>query len=407
MTFFEDGFKKNGLIWLRYIYFAFVGCLIGAIIGLAETIFCLGLNWIFKIRVGHEMSLLIAMPFVGLLIIFIFVKYGGQSKEGMNLVFKVDQGKSRTITYRLVPCMVLSTWLTHLVGGSVGREGVAVQIGATLSYRIGKKLPFSIPKSMLLETGIAAGFAGLFGTPIAAAFFGLEVLVSGAIRYEGLCSALTGSFMAAYISSLFGIHAEQFALPHVSITFFLMLRVILLGIICAFIGMFFSKSLQFMRNNLAKLWPNPYQRIFIMGIICAGLLALFDQGRYSGLGVNLIDAAMHGQTIYPWDWILKLVMTVLVLASGFQGGEVMPLFSIGTCLGYWIGSLIGIPPMFAAAMGYAALFAAGTNTLLAPIAIGMEIFGTQYFLPIFIVCAIAFLLNKNHSIYVLQRNLRL
>ena len=132
MTFFEDGFKKNGLIWLRYIYFAFVGCLIGAIIGLAETIFCLGLNWIFKIRVGHEMSLLIAMPFVGLLIIFIFVKYGGQSKEGMNLVFKVDQGKSRTITYRLVPCMVLSTWLTHLVGGSVGREGVAVQIGATL-----------------------------------------------------------------------------------------------------------------------------------------------------------------------------------------------------------------------------------------------------------------------------------
>ncbi|MDX8418310.1 MAG: chloride channel protein [Absicoccus sp.] len=407
MTFFEDGFKKNGLIWLRYIYYALVGCLIGAIVGLAETIFCLVLNGIFKIRVGLEMPLLLLMPFAGLLIVYIFVHYGGKSKEGMNLVFKVDQGKYSTITYLLVPCMAISTWLTHLVGGSVGREGVAVQIGATLSYRIGEKLPFSIPKSMLLETGIAAGFSGLFGTPIAAAFFGLEVLVSGAIRYEGLCSALTGSFMAAYISGLFGIHATQFVLPHVSITFFLMLRVIVLGIVCAFIGMFFSKSLQFMRNNLAKLWPNPYQRIFIMGILCAVLLATLYHGRYCGLGVNLIQAAMTGKTIYPWDWILKLVMTVLVLASGFQGGEVMPLFTIGTCLGYWIGTLLGIPPMFAAALGYAALFAAGTNTLLAPIAIGMEIFGTQYFMPFFIVCAIAFLLNKNHSIYVLQRNLRI
>lgn len=407
MTFFEDGFKKNGLIWLRYIYYALVGCLIGAIVGLAETIFCLVLNGIFKIRVGLEMPLLLLMPFAGLLIVYIFVHYGGKSKEGMNLVFKVDQGKYSTITYLLVPCMAISTWLTHLVGGSVGREGVAVQIGATLSYRIGEKLPFSIPKSMLLETGIAAGFSGLFGTPIAAAFFGLEVLVSGAIRYEGLCSALTGSFMAAYISGLFGIHATQFVLPHVSITFFLMLRVIVLGIVCAFIGMFFSKSLQFMRNNLAKLWPNPYQRIFIMGILCAVLLATLYHGRYCGLGVNLIQAAMTGKTIYPWDWILKLIMTVLVLASGFQGGEVMPLFTIGTCLGYWIGTLLGIPPMFAAALGYAALFAAGTNTLLAPIAIGMEIFGTQYFMPFFIVCAIAFLLNKNHSIYVLQRNLRI
>ena len=339
MTFFEDGFKKNGLIWLRYIYYALVGCLIGAIVGLAETIFCLVLNGIFKIRVGLEMPLLLLMPFAGLLIVYIFVHYGGKSKEGMNLVFKVDQGKYSTITYLLVPCMAISTWLTHLVGGSVGREGVAVQIGATLSYRIGEKLPFSIPKSMLLETGIAAGFSGLFGTPIAAAFFGLEVLVSGAIRYEGLCSALTGSFMAAYISGLFGIHATQFVLPHVSITFFLMLRVSVLGIVCAFIGMFFSKSLQFMRNNLAKLWPNPYQRIFIMGILCAVLLATLYHGRYCGLGVNLIQAAMTGKTIYPWDWILKLIMTVLVLASGFQGGEVMPLFTIGTCLGYWIGTL--------------------------------------------------------------------
>lgn len=181
--------------------------------------FCLVLNGIFKVRVGYEMPLLLLMPFAGLMIVYIFVHYGGKSKEGMNLVFKVDQGKYSTITYLLVPCMAVSTWLTHLVGGSVGREGVAVQIGATLSYRIGEKLPFSIPKSMLLETGIAAGFSGLFGTPIAAAFFGLEVLVSGAIRYEGLCSALAGSFMAAYISSLFGIHATQFALPHVTFTF--------------------------------------------------------------------------------------------------------------------------------------------------------------------------------------------
>lgn len=377
---------------------------IGLIVGAIDAVFGRMLLAIGSFRDAHLALLLPFLALAGLAIVFCYKKWGKNTGRGMSLVFDVGHGREESISLRLVPLIMGGTWATHLFGGSAGREGVAVQIGATVSHWIGRKLPFKHPGNTFLLIGMAAGFAGLFRTPLAATVFALEVLVAGRLEYRALFPALIASLVASATSGALGLEKFEVALTATAVLDAAgIARLAILGIVFGIAGGTFAWCLAHAKTLAGRLAPNPYVRIGVTGAALSIVLFALWQGRYCGLGTNLISAAFaNGATIYSWDWIAKFILTIVTLATGYQGGEVTPLFSIGASLGVAISGLVGIDPLLCAALGYAATFGGATNTLLAPIFIGCEVFGFSYLPAFFIVCAVAYLFNMDKSIYTLQ-----
>ena len=376
---------------------------IGIIVGIIDTIFGKGLILIGKIRNDYFWYLVPFLPIAGMLITWLYRHFNELSLKGMTLVFETGQQKRDAIPLALIPLVMICTWITHLFGGSAGREGVAVQIGATLSHYFSKYFHFPKNGKALLITGMSAGFGGLFQTPLAALFFAMEVMIVGEIDYKALFPAFIGAFSASYTSHFLGL--EKFSVEitqSMSINNFKsMLLVIVIGLFFGLAGRLFSLSLAKLKEIFKKKFENPYKRIGFISIILVLGLMLF-QGRYSGLGTNLIDLSFHQGTIQIYDWLLKLVFTIITLAIGFQGGEVTPLFSIGASLGIVLALIFHLPIELCAALGYVAVFASATNTLIAPMMISIEVFGGNNMMLFIIVCIFAYLVNGNQSIYGAQ-----
>ena len=398
----KESYQHSYFLYLKLII---AGIIIGFIVGIIDTIFGRGLLLIGDIRKEYLYYFVPFLALAGLLIVFIYQKFAGKTGKGMGLIFEVGHGTEKEIPLRLVPILTVATWITHLFGGSAGREGVAVQLGATFSHRFNKYFNFPDKSKVFLVTGMAAGFGGLFQTPIAALFFGLEVLALGNLQLYALLPAVVAAFTASWTSSFLGL--EKFT--HIvnttlSITPTMFVKFAILGIIFGFSGNLFVYLQSFLKKFAAEKIKNPYYRIFIIGIFLSIILLLLHEGRYTGLGTNLIENSFSGKPIFGYDWILKLLLTTLTLAAGFQGGEVTPLFSIGASLGVVIGIFFGLPIEFVAAAGYISVFGSATNTLLAPIFIGGEVFGFNN-LPFFVIIVIfAYLVNRKISTYGLQKN---
>jgi H+/Cl- antiporter ClcA len=347
----------------------------------------------------------------------------------------------------------VSTWITQLFGGSAGREGAAMQIGSALSYNISKMLPFENAAHIMLVTGLAAGFAGIFQAPMAATAFALEVLLVGHLELSALLPAAAAAFTARKVSSMLGFHKFSVDLNSIldasgfSASVFtnegtldgnLLVKLALMGILFGIVGGGFAKLLGLSQNFFTKKFPNNIKRIAIMGVGISVLLLVFFQGRYAGLGTNLLDmcfgiagnadvignvagdavnvmgtaagdavnvvgtaAAIHG-----YDWIIKFAVTILTLSAGFIGGVVTPLFAIGATFGIFVAGMFGMPLALAAALGFAAVFASASNTLWAPILIAGEIFGFDCLPAFFIVCTVAYICNGGQSIYK-QKKIRI
>lgn len=386
------------------ILLGLAGIPLGLAVGLLDTVFGKVLLEISSFRDLYPVYLIPFLPVAGIVITFCYLRFGGQSSKGMNLIFEAGHGEEEMIPLRLIPFVISGTWLTHLFGGSAGREGVAVQIGATLSHWAGKHLPLKNAADIFLVAGMAAGFAGLFQTPFAAVVFALEVLVSGELRYNALFPALTASLTACGTSRMLGLEKFTFLLTEeISPDIVFFLKLLVAGVIFGIVGGMFAWALKRTKQLASEKIKNPILRIALIGIGLSILLLLFYKGRYAGLGTNLIQASFSGETVYKWDWLMKFILTVLTLAAGFQGGEVTPLFSIGASLGCILSGIIGLPVYLTAALGYAAVFGSATNTLFAAVFIGAEVFGFEYFPYFFIVCTVAYVFNMNKSIYTLQK----
>ena len=387
------------------IILSFIGVPIGAIVGILDTIFGKTLLKITETRQAYSLFLIPFLPFIGVIIVYCYNKYGGKSSKGMSLVFEVSQDKEEKIPLRLIPFIILSTWATHLFGGSAGREGVAVQIGATFSNFISQKIKIENTKKTFLITGMAAGFSGLFQTPLAAIFFAVEVLIAGKIHFKSLLPAITASFTASTVSHLLGLEKFTFTLSsNINLDFITILKLIILGIIFGLVGGSFAVCLKYAKSFFSKKIKNPIKRIFIISIFLSIVFILLYKGRYSGLGTNLINNSFNQGEIYFYDWILKFILTILTLSIGFQGGEVTPLFSIGSSLGVILAMFFNLPIEFVASLGYLSVFGSAANIFFAPIFIGAEVFGYSYMPYFFIVMAFAYTFNFNKSIYSLQEN---
>lgn len=386
------------------VLLGFISIVIGILVGAVETLFGKVLLDVTSIRSNYVFQLIPFLPLAGVLILFTYSKIGKNSLKGMSLIFSVGLKKEETIPKRLVPLAMGSTWVTHLFGGSAGREGVAVQLGGTIAHNLGRALRIKHNTKIVLITGMAAGFAGLFQTPIAAIFFAMEVLIAGSMEYSALFPCIIASFVASYTSHTLGLEKFSLAL-NCSLDYngYFIAKVALLGILFGIIGALFAFILNTCKTFFSITIKNPLLRIFIIGCILSVLLLLFHQGRYSGTGSNLISAAFSQGNIYGYDWVLKFLLTILTISVGFQGGEVTPLFSIGACLGAALAPVFHLPVEFVAALGFVAVFGSGTNTILAPIFIGVEVFGYDYLPYFFVVSAIAYIFNGNKSIYSAQK----
>lgn len=395
--------------WFGLILFSLV---IGCVIGILEVIFGKTLLLVTEWRLSYFNYLILFLPVAGLLIEFLYSRVGGKSRQGMGLIFAVGHGEDDDIPLRLIPIVMFTTWLTHLFGGSAGREGVAVQIGGALSHKVGtgrlrEYLPEENLSQITLVTGMAAGFAGLFQTPMGAVLFALEVLIVGKLQMTALLSATIASFTASFISSYLELEKFSFFVhSQLEVTPQLIGKLIVIGIVFGLVGRLFSFGLAKSKIWVSELIPNQYTRIFLGGVLVAVLIVTLHHGRYAGLGSNLISASFEGKTIYYYDFIFKLLLTIMTLAVGFQGGEVTPLFAIGASLGVILAPILGLPIEVAAAIGYVAVFGSATNTFLAPVIIGGEVFGYHLLPVFFIAMTVAYSCNFNQSIYGKQKILK-
>jgi len=399
--------------YIRTFFVLLTSVIVGVFAGLLCAVFNHGIEFVTELRLAHLVPFLLLLPLAGLLIVFCYKKFGKGSDKGMGLVFGTASGTEERVPARMSLFIIVCSWITHLFGGSAGREGAAVQIGACVADFFRRLFKLDDFKKVIIVAGMAAGFAGLFRTPFTAIFFALEVMTCGILEYSALFPAVVAAFTACTVTGFFGLEKAAFVITTPEWDVFsqdgamLLLRLVLIGILFGLTGAAFAGSLKLCKQYFAKLFPNPYIKVVVIGAVLAVVLLFTHDGRYSGLGENLILAASSkgDGSILPYDFILKLIFTVVTLSIGFQGGEVMPLFSIGASLGFFIGPFLGFDPLASAAFGYAAVFGAATNTMIAPIVVGCEVFGFGH-LPYFaIVVIVARICNFRMSIYGAQKSI--
>ena len=396
--------KEIGKQALRLLALCTVAAAVGVAAGALAAVFGQGLLAIGAVRDAHPGRWLPFLPLAGAVIAWCYRRWGSRAGRGMGLVIDAAFDEEKTIPRRLIPMIFLSTWATHLFGGSAGREGVAVQMGAALGRGAGRLLPMQNAKKRLLKAGMAAGFGGLFRTPFAAALFAVEVTAVGRLDLEALLPVLVASLAASWTSGALGL--EKFTVELTGLPVLdgpMALRLACLGLCFGLVGALFAIGLGRAKAFLGQRMHTPVARAALVGAVVAVASLACHWGRYSGLGTNLITAAFAGGTVYWYDWLAKLLFTVVTLAGGFQGGEVTPLFSIGASLGVWLAPLAGVPVPVAAAAGYCAVFGAASRTLLAPALIAGEVFGWE-FLPFgLLCCAAARVCSGGATIYPAQR----
>ncbi len=388
-------------------------------IGLLVAFFLWLLDNATAMRWQH-LWLVFLLPVAGILIAWLYNTFGKNSQAGNNLIIDEIHQPGGGVPAQMTPLILFTTVLTHLFGGSAGREGTAVQMGGSMASQFARwfKLPQQ-DKQILLMCGMSAGFAAVFGTPVAGTIFALEVLYIGRMKYDALIPCLISGIIAHITCVSCSIKHTQYTIaytgssdsffPHISFDLILLLKVIVAGVLFGFAGFFFAQLSDFIKNKANQLikikWLIPVTGAVLI-VSISYLLGTFD---YLGLGVTnpnpngiSILSAFHtgGAGYFSWFW--KLVLTAITLGMGFKGGEVTPLFFIGATLGNVLAVMSGAPVDLLAGLGFIAVFAAATNTPLACTLMGIELFGSENIIYYAVACFTAYYFSGHSGIYKSQ-----
>jgi len=389
------------------------------VVGSATALFLWSLDRVTGLRFEHPW-LLYLLPVVGLLVAWMYQKVGGHSEKGTNLLIDEIHEPGGGVPRRMAPLILLGTLLTHLSGGSAGREGTAVQMGGSIAGAFGKM--FRMPHRelrILLMAGIAAGFGAVFGTPLAGTIFALEVLVIGRIQYEALLPCLVAALVGNWTCEAWGIvhtHYEVAFMRDQIVAGFhfdgwLLAKVVAASVAFGLCASLFARASHGLAGFLRKVCPNALLRPVIGGVAVIALVHLLGTREFLGLGVwsvnpgdLTISSFFQPGKIVEWAWFWKLLFTVITLSSGFKGGEVTPLFFIGAALGNALSGMMGGPNDLFAALGFVAVFAAAAKTPLACALMGIELFGAQHAGYLATACCVAYFCSGRAGIYRAQRS---
>lgn len=375
-----------------------VGSIIGAIGGVIGSLFHIGVHYATLLRQAHPWILYL-LPAGGLLIVGIYKLCRLEGKGTNAVIESVHFGKDVPIL--LVPAIFVSTVITHLCGGSAGREGAALQIGGGIGYQLGRAM-FLGEKDLPLATlcGMAGVFSALFGTPLAATVFALEVISVGVLYYAGLVPCITASMVAYLVSRTMGVEPTRFTVEMPTLNAWTMVLVAVLAILCAVVSILFCQGLHWADRYAEKFLKNSFLRAVVGGGVIIGLTLLLGTD-YNGAGMDIVELAMTGQA-KPWAWLLKIVFTAVTIGCGFKGGEVVPSFFTGAAFGCVAADLLSLPAGFGAAIGLIAVFCGAVNCPIASVILSVELFGAEGMLYFAMACAISYLLSGYRGLYSSQ-----
>ena len=373
-----------------FIKWLICSAIIGITCGAVGTAFHYSVEYVTQFRSGHRWIIFL-LPAAGLLIVFLYRAGGIKHDKGTNLVIGSIRNPEYNVPFRMAPLIFITTVITHLFGGSAGREGAALQIGGSLGASIGKLIKMDdSDKHIMTLCGMSAVFAALFGTPVTAALFSVEVISIG-ILYD---SALVPCILSATIYFILN------QVPEMSLA--TGIRVIILSVAAAVLSILFCMSMQVIGKTFKKYLKNQYLRILVGGVLLVLLTLAVRCNDYNGAGMNIIEQAIHG-TAKPEAFILKLLFTCITIGCGFRGGEIVPSFFIGATFGCTLGGWIGLDPGFGAAMGLVCLFCGVVNCPLASLVLSIELFGASGILLFAIGCSVSYMLSGYYSLYSEQK----
>ena len=380
----------------------FLGSVTGLVVGAIGALFSISIAFVTEFRISHD-YIILGLPVAGLLIVFLYRLCKDYEDKGTNLVIKsIQEGENLPVTK--APLIFISTTLTHLFGGSTGRESAALQMGGSIGYNLGKlfKLKEGDVK-IITMCGMSAAFSALFGTPMTASFMAMEIENVGVMYYSALVPCVVSALVAQGISEWMGATGEQFAVNVVpEFTPYHAIFTGVLALLCAIVSVIFCEVLKFSGKTYKKLLPNPYIRIFVGGCIVVALTYLSGTRYYNGAGMNVIEMAIKGEAPY-FAFLLKMIFTALTLGAGYKGGEIVPALYIGATFGCLYSQLFGFDPALCAAIGMGALFCGVTNCPISSLFICFELFGFKGMPFYLLAVALSYTFSGYHSLYSSQK----
>ena len=381
-----------------------LGAWVGVLAGCASAFFLTALSWATEYREAHP-AILWGLPVAGAGIAWLYGRFGKLAAGGNNLILEHIHHPQGWVPFRMAPLILVTTVLTHLFGGSAGREGTAVQMAGSLADAATRPLRLSRPeRRLLLMSAISGGFGSVFGTPLAGMVFGLEVLSVGRLRYDALVPCFVASYVGDVICRAWGVQHHHYLVgPVPSLTPWLVLLVVFSGLLFGATSFLFAECTdevqRVMQSRVTRAWLRPV----LGGSAVVALTYALGTRDYLGLGIPLIERSFSAEGVFVGAFALKLLFTAVTLGSGFKGGEVTPLFCIGATLGAAIAQLTGQPTGFFAALGFVAVFAGAANTPLACVLMGIELFGSALGVPLATACIVSYVISGHRGIYLSQQ----
>lgn len=392
---------SNLILLARWIVYSVV---IGTVIGLIGTAFGYAMQIATNARTQYSWIVLI-LPLLGVVIVFVYRKSGMEKNTGTNLILEAVSSNEQHVPLRVAPVIFISTVLTHLGGGSAGREGAALQLGGSLGTFLGKFFKVDDhDEKIAVMCGMSAAFAALFGTPLTAAIFPLEVVSVGMIQYSALIPCVFCAMIAAKIAVSLGLHAEAFpveAVPQLGLE--TVGKLIVIAILCGLLSTLFCTVLHTGEKVFKKRFSNPYVRVIVGGVLIVVLTLLVGNQEYNGAGMQIIERCVLEGEVFFAAFLLKMLFTAITLGSGFRGGEIVPAFFVGATFGCLAGKLLGFSPTLSAACGMLGVFCGVTNSPISTVLMGLELFGSagmQYYL---LTVAISYCVSGYSGLYSSQK----
>ena len=394
--------RESAVYVSAFVKWTIYSLIVGAIGGAVGALFSHLISYVTDVRMNNDW-LIYLMPLGGVVIAFIYHILKVEH-QGTNQVFEAVRSEKQ-VPFSLAPAITLGAGITHLLGGSAGKEGAALQLGGSIASVVGKAFRADEKdRHILTISGMAAVFAAVFGTPMGAAVFAVEVVSVGYVSLSALYPSFASALVSYLVAVKLGVHPERFnvdVIPDISAEY--LLKVLGLAVVIAIVSIVFCVAMKHSHEAFEKYIKNPYLRAVVGGVAIIALTLIVGSRDYNGSSIHLIEGIFHGEEVSKWAFMFKIIFTAITIGSGFKGGEIVPTLFIGATLGFTMADVLGMPVAFCAAIGMVALFASVTNCPIATVFLAAELFGAEGLLYYALSIFVAFVLSGYFSLYTGQK----